>query len=169
MSIELAHIAVRAAFGYVVLLALLRTSGKRTIAQGTAFDFVLALVMGDMVDDLLWGDVPAATFVAAVGTLTLAHTLVSWGACLSPPFARVVEGKPTVILSQGEPVEKGLRSEHVTEEELEGLLRLCGVAREQWTEVETALLEESGHPSLTRKLAERPAERRDVVGVPDQP
>jgi hypothetical protein len=81
MSGELLHVAVRAAVAYLVLLALVRASGKRTVAQGTPFDFVLALILGDMVDDLLWGDVPAAGFVVAVGTLTLAHTLVA------PPYA----------------------------------------------------------------------------------
>ena len=46
-------IAVRALAAFLFLLALLRLSGKRTIYQGTAFDFVLALVLGDMVDKVV--------------------------------------------------------------------------------------------------------------------
>lgn len=65
-DVELHHIAVRAAFAFLTLLALLRVSGKRTIGKGTAFDFVLALVIGDLFDDLLWADVPASQF--AVGS-----------------------------------------------------------------------------------------------------
>jgi uncharacterized membrane protein YcaP (DUF421 family) len=63
------RIAVRAAFAFLFLLALVRISGKRSIAQGSAVDFVLALIFGDTVDDLFWAEVSGAQFVAAVGTL----------------------------------------------------------------------------------------------------
>jgi uncharacterized membrane protein YcaP (DUF421 family) len=160
---SLAHIAVRSAFGYVFLLALLRAAGKRTVVRGTAFEFVLALVIGDMVDDLLWGEVSSAVFVAGTATLTLAHTLVCWGKYWSPLFARVVEGSPRVILSDGKPVERALRKEHVAEGELEELLRILGVTRERWGDVERALLEDNGHPSLTPTEAARPATLADIA------
>lgn len=164
MSLGILHVAVRAVFGYLALLALLRASGKRTVAQGTAFDFVLALILGDMVDDLLWGEVPAAGFVVAVATFTMAHTVVSWLTYLSPAVERVVAGQATVLLSRGQPEEKGLRDEHVTEGDLEELLRHRGIPREQWAEVELALLEENGHASVARTLEHRQAARGDVDG-----
>jgi uncharacterized membrane protein YcaP (DUF421 family) len=160
----LLHVAVRGVFAYLVLLALVRASGKRTVAQGTALDFVLALILGDMVDDMLWGDTPAASFVIAVGTLTLVHTLVFWGQYVSPRFGRVVEGSPSVLMRAGQPDADALRSEHVTESELEELLRLWGVPRERWDEVQTALLETDGLPTLARTELARPAERGDLDG-----
>ena len=69
------RIAVRAACAFVVLLAMIRLAGKRSIKQGTAFDFVLALTCGDMVDNLLWGEVSAGAFVTALSTLLLADVL----------------------------------------------------------------------------------------------
>lgn len=63
------RIVIRAAFAFVFLLALLRLSGKRTVAQGFALDFILALILGDMVDDLIWAEVSGGAFVAGVGTL----------------------------------------------------------------------------------------------------
>lgn len=169
MNFDLLHVAVRAAFGYVALLALLRATGKRTVAQGTPFDFVLALILGDMVDDLLWGEVPAAAFVVAVSTLALVHTLVSWLTYVSPFFERVVTGAPTLLLAGGEAVEKGLRSERVSMRELEELLRLWGVPRERWSEGEAALLEDDGAASVRWTPAERPAERGDLDGHPGRP
>ncbi|HET8645803.1 MAG TPA: hypothetical protein VFO85_09960, partial [Vicinamibacteria bacterium] len=166
MTFEVLRVALSATFAYLVLLALLRVSGKRTVAQGTAFDFVLALILGDMIDDLLWGEVPAAAFVVAVSTLTLAHTLVAGLKYVSPWFERVVAGADTVLLSHGQPVERGLRGEHVSEGELEELLRLRGVPRERWPEVELALLQESGEPTVSRTLAERPAARGDLIDGP---
>lgn len=69
------RIVIRAALAFVFLLALIRLSGKRIVTQGTTFDFVLALILGDMVDDLLWAEVHASEFVVAVLTLVGADIL----------------------------------------------------------------------------------------------
>ena len=60
---DLWRIAVRAAFAYVFLLAMVRLSGKQAVGHGTVMEFVLALVFGDMVDNFLWAEVGAAQFV----------------------------------------------------------------------------------------------------------
>ena len=62
-------IAIRALATFGFLLILVRLSGKRTVREGTSFDFVLALVLGDLVDDAVWSEVPMAQFVAAAGAL----------------------------------------------------------------------------------------------------
>jgi uncharacterized membrane protein YcaP (DUF421 family) len=63
---------VRAAAAVLFQLFLLRTAGRRAIRHGTTFDFVLALILGDMVDDVLWSEVPFAQFAVATSTLILA-------------------------------------------------------------------------------------------------
>jgi uncharacterized membrane protein YcaP (DUF421 family) len=65
------RIVLRAVFAYTFLLIMVRLSGKQIVAHGTTVDFVLALVFGDLVDDLLWAEVAAAQFVAGAGTLFL--------------------------------------------------------------------------------------------------
>jgi uncharacterized membrane protein YcaP (DUF421 family) len=47
---EIHAIAIRTAVSFVFLLALLRLSGKRTLAQACALDFVVVLILGDLVD-----------------------------------------------------------------------------------------------------------------------
>jgi uncharacterized membrane protein YcaP (DUF421 family) len=65
------RVGVRCLIAYSFLLMLLRLSGKRTIQQGTSFDFVLALILGDLIDDAIWAEVPVAQFVIAATTLIL--------------------------------------------------------------------------------------------------
>lgn len=67
------RIAIRAVFAYVFVLAMLRVSGRRTVGQGDTASFVLALIIGDLFDDLFWAEVSAAQFVVAAGTLVIAH------------------------------------------------------------------------------------------------
>jgi uncharacterized membrane protein YcaP (DUF421 family) len=71
------RLIVRTLFGYVFLLVLIRLTGKRTVKHGGVANFVVALVVGDMFDDLVWAEVPAAQFVVAVGTLVFLHLLAS--------------------------------------------------------------------------------------------
>ena len=70
------RIAVRVVFAYVVLLIMVRVSGKRTVRHASPFDFTLTLILGDMVDDVLWAEVDASIFVVAAGVLVTVHILV---------------------------------------------------------------------------------------------
>lgn len=72
------RIVVRVAVAYLVLNVLVRLTGKRTIQQGSPFDFTLALIIGDMVDDLLWAEVAASQFLVACGTLVFVQSALKW-------------------------------------------------------------------------------------------
>jgi len=159
---ELHRIAIRALFAYVVLLALLRASGKRTVAQGTPFSFVLALLIGDMVDDLLWAEVAAAHFTAAVGTLTATHALVSWASARYAWADRLVSGDASPVLFDGGPERSGLRAERMNEKGLAFELRHQGVDRDGWNEVKSAHVETSGAVSVLKTRADRPLPRREA-------
>jgi uncharacterized membrane protein YcaP (DUF421 family) len=162
---ELHRIALRTVFAYVVLLGLLRASGKRTIEQGTPFDFVLALVLGDMIDDLLWAEVSAARFTVAVGTITLVHTLVSVADNWSNRFARLLAGDPAPVLEEGRPRRDKLRAERISDRELERMLRFEGVPREAWPEVRRATVEVNGQPAVRREPWAEAPQKRDVARI----
>jgi uncharacterized membrane protein YcaP (DUF421 family) len=75
---DLLSLIVRSLASFLFLLVLLRLTGKRTIYQGSSFDFVLALVLGDLVDNAVFGQSPFAQFAVAAITLVgtrLAFTL----------------------------------------------------------------------------------------------
>jgi uncharacterized membrane protein YcaP (DUF421 family) len=70
--------AVRCLVAYLFLLGLLRLAGKRSIRAGSPFDFVLALTLGDLIDDAIWSEVPVAQFFVASATLVLTKLLMTW-------------------------------------------------------------------------------------------
>lgn len=74
---DLLGLAIRAAATFVFLLVLLRLAGKRTIGQVSPFDFVIALVLGDLVDDAVLAEVPMAQFVTAAGVLVAASVALA--------------------------------------------------------------------------------------------
>jgi uncharacterized membrane protein YcaP (DUF421 family) len=67
------RIATRALFAYVALLVLIRLAGKGTVKHGSVLDFTIALVIGDLIDDMVWAEVEAARFLVAAVTLVMIH------------------------------------------------------------------------------------------------
>jgi uncharacterized membrane protein YcaP (DUF421 family) len=159
---DLTHIALRAALAYLVLLGVLRLGGKRTVTQGTPFELVLSLCLGDLVDDLIWAEVSAARFLVAVAALALARGGLALAVHASEAVARWVEGHRVLLLEGGQPVVAGMRRERINEQELEELLRIQGVSREGWADVREAWLETDGVLSVQWAEGARPARKADA-------
>jgi uncharacterized membrane protein YcaP (DUF421 family) len=159
--VELERIVVRAIASYLFLLVMLRLSGKRAVAQATSFDFVLALILGDMIDDAIWAEVPFANFIVAVGTLCVAKLATEIADFHSPALARIVQGRPVRVMKNGEPERRGLRSTQLREEDLEQLLRIEGIEREQWHNVRSSWIEVDGRPSVLRTERADDARKKD--------
>ena len=163
---ELTRIAIRVLFAYLFLLGILRASGKRTIAQGTTFDFVIALVMGDLIDDLLWAEVPAGQFVVAVAIVVLAHVGVSIGTARSQSFSRLVSGRALMFIRSGLVLKPALRREQLNQSEVQEMLRLSQVEPSRADQIKSAWLERNGKPAIIKKDWARPAQKKDSRRLP---
>lgn len=72
------RIAIRCILAYLFLLVLLRLAGKRSIKSSSPFDFVLALTIGDLIDDAVWAEVPVVQFIVAATTLVVTKFVMTW-------------------------------------------------------------------------------------------
>jgi len=158
------HIVARSLFAYAFLLALMRVSGKRTISQTTTFEFIFVLILGDMIDDALWAEVPISAFVVATGTLVLSEVAVGLLTAGSRTMARLILGVPSDVMRDGEIVRETLRKERIAEKEADAVLRGKGVTRAGRQRVRVAQLDGGGRAvvelydwarSVMRKDAER--------------
>ena len=161
---SLVAIGVRCLAAYLFLLVLVRLSGKRTVLQGTPFDFVVALILGDMIDDMLWGEVPAGEFIVATTTLFLVHLVCSSAAFHSQRLRQWLEGSATPVLVNGRFVSTAQRSERMNDRTLHAFLRLRGIR--DLRELGSAHLEVDGDASALRHDWARPAEQRDRSRLP---
>src|SRR5262245_18650581 len=120
---EVYKILARVVFAYIFILILLRLSGKREVARATSFDFVLALILGDLFDDLFWAEVPASQFVVAAGTLVFLQVFIAVGSMLSEPFSRIVGFGDELFMRDGRFIRPAVRREQLNERDAEMLLR----------------------------------------------
>ena len=156
----LGQIAVRAVVAYRYLLVVTRMSGKRVISQATPFDFIVALILGDLIDDALWAEVPVARFAGAVGSILLCDALTKIGAFHSLRFFHLVNGWSSAVLRDGHEDGHELRKQQLNEGDLAHLLRLKGI--EDWSEVHIALLERGHDLSVIRNPEDEPATKKDL-------
>ncbi len=160
---QLYAIAVRAVVAYVFLLIVVRISGKRSVKQGTPMDFVVALIVGDMIDDLLWAEVPASQFVVGVGALFLMHLAVEMGTFSNRALARLIEGEQAPVVHDGSLDRVGMRQERLNEQEVMAQLRQQGI--DDMREVASADVELSGQVSVLQHQWAREAQKKDVEKV----
>lgn len=156
---DLLGLLLRATITYVYLLAIVRLSGKRTIKEGTPFDLLVALMIGDMPDNIIWGETPVAQGLVAMGSVMLLHLLVVYASYRSIAFDRLVGSRPEPAIENGELVRRTMALERLNEEELWALLRQQRI--EERRDVETAMLEPDGVLSIRRRKPAKPAEKRD--------
>jgi uncharacterized membrane protein YcaP (DUF421 family) len=96
---------LRGAAIYFFLLILFRLADRRTLAELTAFDFVLLLIIGQSTQQGLLGDdfsvTNAFVVIASLVALDIGFGLVK---ARFPSIARLVDGLPLVIVENGHPL-----------------------------------------------------------------
>ena len=138
-----ARVLFTAVLVYVALVAMLRVSGKRTLAKLNAFDLVVTVAFGSTVaTTLLNRQVPVAEGVAALGALIALQYVVAWSSLRWPFFRRAIRSEPTVLLRRGEPLSRPMRRERITEDELMSAVRDAG--GRSFAEAEAVFLESDG-------------------------
>jgi uncharacterized membrane protein YcaP (DUF421 family) len=128
---------------YLVLVLLLRISGKRTLSKMNAFDLVVTVALGStLATILLSSDVALAEGITAFTVLILLQYFIAWLSVRSPAVSRLVKSEPALLLYQGRSLPDALRRERVVEAELLAAVRSQGLA--DLAEVEAVVLETDG-------------------------
>ena len=132
---------------YVVLIAFLRLSGKRTLTKMNAFDLVVTVALGSTLATILLSkDVPLAQGALAFAILIGLQFLVTWSSLKTEWVRKIVTGEPTLLLHRGEFLPESLRRERVTEGEIRAAARGAGLA--DLGEAEAIILETDGSFSV---------------------
>lgn len=156
-----ARVAIRCAASFIFLLAVVRLSGKRCVSEATAFDFVLSLIVGDLVDDAILAEVPVSHFIVASGTLVMIEIIVSILAHTNDRWMWWVEGKPGIILVDGRLNPEVMRNETLNERDVIWLLRMEGLEKEKWIQIRLASIEAEGQTAVLKKQPMKTAQKRD--------
>ena len=110
----LVRVLVVGTCAYLALVALLRISGKRTLAKLNAFDFVVTVALGStLATVLLSSTVALAEGVAALVLLVGLQYVVAWASTRSRRVEQFVKSEPALVYHDGF-LPAAMRRERVT-------------------------------------------------------
>lgn len=159
---ELLLTALRATFVYFYLLILVRLLGKREIGASSAFDLLVALMLGDVVDEVIYGEVTLAQGAVAMAIIAVWHLVNAFASYKSEFIDKLTGAPPTVLVKNGRIQRKELARERINETELFSGLRLMDV--DDIKEVKQATLEPNGQISVLKEEWAKPLQKQDLSG-----
>jgi uncharacterized membrane protein YcaP (DUF421 family) len=143
-------LVARAVAVFFFLLVLTRVIGKRELSSLQPFDLILLIILGDAVQQGLTQDDYSLTGVLlVVGTIAVLQVCVSWISYRFPRTRPIIEGEPVIVVQDGKAIERNLRRERLTVDDLAEEARKQQIAH--LDEVRFAVLETSGQISFIRK------------------
>ncbi len=114
---------------YSSLIALLRLSGKRTLSEMNAFDFIVTIAIGSVLATVMLNkSVALADGVLAFALLIGLQYLITILALRSKRVSQWVKATPSLIVYNGEILTETMHKERISEDEVYAALRQKGVA-----------------------------------------
>src|SRR4051812_1216139 len=142
-------IVLRAIAAYVFIIFMLRIIGRRELSSLGPSDLVLLVVMGDLVQNgVTQSDYSVTGVFLAVSTFAMLTVAMSFLTFKSRRAQTLVEGAPLILVQDGKPIEKNLRSERLNVDDIAEEMRGQGI--ETLDEVKWCVLETSGTMSFVK-------------------
>ncbi|MFB4160856.1 DUF421 domain-containing protein [Geomicrobium sp. JSM 1781026] len=136
--------------GFVALLIMLKLLGKATLAQITPFDFISALILGDLIGNAIYEE------EARIGSILFSISvwggliyLLEWTTQKYRGTRSILEGKPSIIVRDGQLDRLELKKNKLDINQLQQLLRRVNVFSIR--NIAYAILETDGTVSVLQK------------------
>jgi uncharacterized membrane protein YcaP (DUF421 family) len=143
-------IVLRSLVVFLFIWVLMRLVGRRELSAMEPFDLIIIIVIGDLVQQAATQqDMSVTGAVLSAGTIGLMTVAFSWLSWRYPRLRPALDGKPIVVVEDGNPLMDNMRRERITIEELAAQARLHGI--ESLDGVKWAVLETGGQVSFIKK------------------
>lgn len=136
-------LVLRAGVMFCFLFLLTRVIGKRELGTLQPFDLLLLIVLGDALQQGITQDDYSITgALLVVGTFATLQVGVSWIGYRFPRSRPILEGEPIIVLQDGKPIDRNLKRERLTMDDISEGARKQGIAH--LANVRYAILENDG-------------------------
>ena len=143
-------IVLRAVIIYLLVFAFTRALGRRELATLQPFDFILLVVIGDLIQSgVTQNDLSITGVLITVSTIGVLQVAISY---LSFRFRRMrpfLQGEPIVLVENGQVIGRNMRRERLTTDDLAEKARMNEI--ESIDQVKWAVLETNGDISFIKQ------------------
>lgn len=143
-------LVIRAVFGFAFVFFLTRVVGRRELSSLEPFDLIMLVMIGDLVQQgITQNDFSVTGMVLVSGTIALMTVVVSYSSFRFPRLRPLLQGEPVIVVEDGKPIDRNLRRNRITLDELASSGRRQGISSLE--DVRWAVLETSGSISFIEK------------------
>jgi uncharacterized membrane protein YcaP (DUF421 family) len=140
-------VALRAIIVFGLLLVVTRAVGRRELSSMEPFDLILLVVLGDLIQQgVTQSDYSLTGTLIVVAVIAVMTVLTSYVSFKVPRLRSILDGEPIVLVEHGRVIDRNLRRERMTHDELAALARLQQIA--DLDRVRLAVLETNGSVSF---------------------
>lgn len=113
--------------GYVMIVIILRISGKRTLSKMNAFDFVVTVALGSCLASIsLNKDITLTDGVLSFSLFIFLQFIFTFLSVRIEGFRSLITSNPVVLFYKGNMLLKEMKKQRITKEELLNACRLNG-------------------------------------------
>lgn len=158
---EWLHVTLRTIMAVIALFILTRILGKRQVSQLSTFEYITGISIGNLAaylsldTDSHW----ALGFVAMAAWVGMSLG-IEWLQLKSKKARDMIDGKATVVIQGGKILERNLKKERITSDELLEMLRKNSVFN--MDQVEFAIIDTSGELNVMLKKEYQPLTASDI-------
>lgn len=146
---------------YTVVVAVMRIMGKRQIGELQPFELVIAIMLSELAAVPMQDTgIPLIHGLIPILTLMFLEIFLSYVTLKSRKFRKLVCGTASILIQHGQVMEEELRSQRFNLDDLMEELRLSGHLN--ISDIEYAILENSGKLSIIPKSSNSPVTRKDL-------
>ena len=145
-------LVVRAAVAFAFVFLITRVIGRRELSSMEPFDLILLVVIGDLVQQgVTQNDFSVTGAILVGGTIGLLTVAMSYLSFRFPRLRPALDGEPVIVVENGKAIDRNLRRNRITREELAAAARQNAIASIE--DVQWAVLETNGRISFIPKPA----------------
>jgi uncharacterized membrane protein YcaP (DUF421 family) len=143
-------LVIRAAVAFALVYLLTRVIGRRELSSLEPFDLIMLVMIGDLVQQgVTQNDFSVTGAILVGGVIGLLTVLVSYLSFRFPRLRPALEGEPVIVVEDGKPIERNLRRNRITVEELASAARQQQIGSIE--DVRWGVLETNGQLSFIPK------------------
>ena len=158
---DLVHVIIRTCIAFILMMILARLMGKRQITQITYFDYIVGITIGSIAAELTFSPhIRMSNFIVGMVIWAFVPIILSKIELKSVKFRTLMEGSTTTLIKDGQILEKNLKKEHLTIDEMMLLLRKKDIFK--ISDIQTAILEKNGEITVMKKSELQPITAKDV-------
>jgi uncharacterized membrane protein YcaP (DUF421 family) len=143
-------LVLRALAIYVVVFLFTRILGRRELSSLQPFDLILLVVIGDLIQSgITQNDLSVTGVLIVLATIGIAQVITSYVSFKFRRLRPVLEGEPTVLVENGNVIDRNMRRERLTADDLAEQARRSEI--ESLDQVKWAVLETNGEISFIKQ------------------